>query len=310
MEALTSTLSTKIFTRNSNTTLSVSSTLTVLGRSDFGFSRSSTFKRLQFHDLVLSRTIAKSHVAYDSAEVSVGFENAVAEIPSIKTSKRIHVKFQLQKQCMFGDQFLLVGDDPMLGLWNPADAIPMNWSDEHIWSTELDVPIESTIQFKFILKQCSGEIFWQPGPDRIFKSWESNGTIIISEDWENSEAQKIMEEKMESVINHDLTPTDAENITNQSEGLLANMNNDIMFSGNVAFAEEKLIDDNELFTRGSSTLKQELPKKTLFSYEEGNVLVPGITPLQAASTNEFGSITANSSFGVADAPFGVDLAKE
>ncbi|CAL0328271.1 unnamed protein product [Lupinus luteus] len=52
--------------------------------------------------------------------------------------KNIHVKFELQKNCEFGEQFLLLGDDPMLGSWNPSNALPMTWSDGHVWTTHLD----------------------------------------------------------------------------------------------------------------------------------------------------------------------------
>lgn len=52
-------------------------------------------------------------------------------------SKFVRVAFQLQKDCDFGDQFLIVGDEPILGLWNPSDALPMTWSDGHIWTVEL-----------------------------------------------------------------------------------------------------------------------------------------------------------------------------
>lgn len=52
-------------------------------------------------------------------------------------TKTIHVKFQLQKECSFGQQFLIVGDDPMFGLWDPSSAIPMNWSDGNVWTVEL-----------------------------------------------------------------------------------------------------------------------------------------------------------------------------
>ncbi|OAY61086.1 uncharacterized protein LOC110614812 [Manihot esculenta] len=212
MEALTS-LSTKIFARNDNKT-PLPSTLTQLGRSDFAFSPSLSFKKLPFDQLVSFRFIAKSHVASDAAEVSTGLENAVAGFPKIQRSRTAHVKFQLQKECRFGDQFLLVGDDPIIGAWNPESAAPMNWSDGHIWSVELDVPIESTIQFKFILKQSNGDMIWQPGPDRIFKSWESEGTVVIAEDWEDPDAQKITEEQ----------------VMQQMEELMPNMNSGVMFS--------------------------------------------------------------------------------
>ncbi|MCI08893.1 alpha-amylase, partial [Trifolium medium] len=52
-------------------------------------------------------------------------------------SKFVRVEFQLLKDCDFGEQFLIVGDDPMLGSWNPLDALPLTWSDGHIWTVEL-----------------------------------------------------------------------------------------------------------------------------------------------------------------------------
>lgn len=52
-------------------------------------------------------------------------------------SKTVHVRFQLQKECMFGEQFLIAGDDPMFGLWDPKCAIPLNWSEGHVWKAEL-----------------------------------------------------------------------------------------------------------------------------------------------------------------------------
>ena len=59
-------------------------------------------------------------------------------------SKSVNVKFQLQKECMFGEQFLIVGDDSTLGLWDPSSAIPLNWSDGHVWTAEL-VSIENIV---------------------------------------------------------------------------------------------------------------------------------------------------------------------
>jgi hypothetical protein len=31
----------------------------------------------------------------------------------------------------------MVGDDTMFGLWDPSSAIPLNWSDGHVWTVEL-----------------------------------------------------------------------------------------------------------------------------------------------------------------------------
>lgn len=65
-------------------------------------------------------------------------------------TKTMHVKFQLQKECSFGQQFLIVGDDPMLGLWDPSSAIPMDWSDGNVWSVELVSINPTKNQFCFV----------------------------------------------------------------------------------------------------------------------------------------------------------------
>lgn len=32
---------------------------------------------------------------------------------------------------------MLVGNEPVIGMWNPSKAIPMNWSQGNIWTVEL-----------------------------------------------------------------------------------------------------------------------------------------------------------------------------
>jgi len=57
--------------------------------------------------------------------------NLTVPVPEDRT---VRVKFVLRKQCAFGQQFLVVGDDAALGLWDPAKAIALNWSEGHVWT--------------------------------------------------------------------------------------------------------------------------------------------------------------------------------
>ncbi|KAJ7012755.1 hypothetical protein NC653_002717 [Populus alba x Populus x berolinensis] len=59
----------------------------------------------------------------------------------------------------------------MVGLWDPSSAIPLNWSEDHTWSVDLDACVNLTMRHRFILKRSTREIVWQPGPDRTFKTW-------------------------------------------------------------------------------------------------------------------------------------------
>ncbi|KAK7382415.1 hypothetical protein VNO80_01266 [Phaseolus coccineus] len=124
-------------------------------------------------------------------------ENAEPEAEKIEQtneSKFVHVTFELQKNCDFGEQFLLVGGDPMFGSWDPLEALPMTWSEGHVWTVEKDIPVGKSIQYKFILKGKEGDIFWQPGPDRFVRIWETVKRITVCEDWENADLQKITED--------------------------------------------------------------------------------------------------------------------
>ncbi|XP_026439167.1 starch-binding domain-containing protein 1-like [Papaver somniferum] len=99
---------------------------------------------------------------------------ANTEIPSQESfqSKTVKVRFQLMQECSYGKEFLVVGDDPILGAWDPSSAIPLKWSEGNLWKAQLDVPTDKIIQFKFILKDPkTGEIIWDPRPNRVFRTW-------------------------------------------------------------------------------------------------------------------------------------------
>ncbi|THU50785.1 hypothetical protein C4D60_Mb06t23980 [Musa balbisiana] len=180
--------------------------------------------------------------------------------------KTVHVRFVLQKKCSFGQQFLLVGDDPMFGLWDPEKAVPLEWSSGHEWTAELDLPVGKQIQFKFILKGVSGEIKWQPGPDRCLQTWETSNTIVVSEDWEDAESQEISEEEPSLLI--------LVEETRSVESKIGSNVGAVMDLTQIGEAQDK--------PRGvtDTTLESRNRGKNLTSHE-GLLLVPGLVPICA-----------------------------
>lgn len=65
----------------------------------------------------------------------------------------------------------------------------------NLYGFKQDIPIDRAIQFKFILKKSTGDLLWQPGPDRILHTWDTNSTITIAEDWKHAKLQKLTEKK-------------------------------------------------------------------------------------------------------------------
>nr|KYP39845.1 Alpha-amylase [Cajanus cajan] len=140
-------------------------------------------------------------VELDSLELQADQEQPIER-------KTVNVKFQLHCTCNFGEQFLVVGNDPLFGSWNPKNAIPMTWSEGHVWTLEMGVPI-GKFQFKYILKKREGDIVWQPGPDRIIHTWEAMNKIIVHEDWNNAQLQKVTEDGDESIISEKLNSSES-----------------------------------------------------------------------------------------------------
>lgn len=99
----------------------------------------------------------------------------------------VNVKFVLQKKCKFGQQFAVVGEDPQFGTWDPKAALPLEWSEGDIWTTQVNVPVGKHIEYKFILKGKSGEILWQPGPNQLFDTLETDLSMVVSSPWEEEE---------------------------------------------------------------------------------------------------------------------------
>lgn len=180
----------------------------------------------------------------------------------------------------------------MLGSWDPSNAVPLEWSEGHVWNVKLDIPSGKTISYKFIMTVDDKTILWQQGPDRILQTWETKNTITVSEDWDNAELQTIVEEESgaeqslvstEILIAENLVPpsvvdlednvneektnevlaTVAENITEVNEDVNTGRNEDTTM-------EAKAIGENEevLSSKNESILVEE---------ERVPVLVPGLT---------------------------------
>lgn len=51
------------------------------------------------------------------------------------------------------------------------------------------------ISYKFVLEEMAGAVLWQPGPDRVLETWDTGGTISVSEDWDSPDFKSVVEEE-------------------------------------------------------------------------------------------------------------------
>ncbi|KAG6542188.1 hypothetical protein Mapa_016421 [Marchantia paleacea] len=115
---------------------------------------------------------------------SVAEEESVAPIED--TRPKANVKFVLQKECHFGQQFNVVGEISELGEWDPAHAVAMEWSEGHVWTAEVGIPVGLTVKYKFVMTGKRLELEWQPGEDKCFETKDETD-ITVTEVWADPE---------------------------------------------------------------------------------------------------------------------------
>lgn len=296
------------------------------GPSSFSSSCSSAFVRISFEKCFLqSRKVSgfgflnsvlvkqSEAIIYpvscvsSKTQVDFGIENAETE--ERYKSSTVHVKFLLLKECVFGEQFLIVGDDPMFGLWDPESAVPLNWSEGHLWTVELDIPVGKSIQFKFILKDASGEIVWQPGADRVFQTWETKNTITVSEDWENTELQIVSEEEQAAIQQEDSPVKSELTVVSRQEELVVEENIESAISNKDSSQGEQPLEEpikGQLVADNISPL-QEKPKSSVANDISDTKIDPRVSynpqvpnEKRVDSGNENFNVISNNNVTIAD----------
>ncbi|KAJ0808897.1 putative glucan 1,4-alpha-glucosidase [Helianthus annuus] len=158
-----------------------------------------TIKPLDFKLSVSSRTtvrplsLSSSHAQAEVDHHKLLIQDSPNGYTVEAETQTVGVQFQLRRECSFGQNFLITGDHPILGLWDPNNAVPLTWSDGHIWTVHLDIPIGKCIKFKLIMQESDGKYVWQPGPDRVLECFQTDKIITLCEDWENPDSRTIIE---------------------------------------------------------------------------------------------------------------------
>lgn len=178
-----------------------------------------------------------------------------------------------------------------------------------------DIPVGKSIQYKFILKGSTGNIVWQPGPDRILQTWDTNNKISVSEDWENPQLQMLIEEEPtsdgepQSTINSEIliigeSSAAADSaISNPTMKPLQDKRMDILSEQDIGVGENGFGNNGRAVNSESFAGTKDGEK--LVSYDGDPVLVLGLTPLLTLDAEETSpaevsknSLANNASLGV------------
>ncbi|KAF8069507.1 puromycin-sensitive aminopeptidase [Scenedesmus sp. PABB004] len=100
--------------------------------------------------------------AVQAAEGGPAADGAAAGAPRV-----VKVEVGVQAQTKFGQRVVLVGDHPALGNWSVDGALPLTWSEGHVWKASLELPADSaSIEYKAVLCGDNSAV-WERGSNHV-----------------------------------------------------------------------------------------------------------------------------------------------
>lgn len=81
------------------------------------------------------------------------------------------INFFIQYNTQFGDKILVTGGHEMLGNWDPAKGLELEWNPGNIWNSTIHVGEGQLfdLEYKYVCLQGTGVVIWEGGFNRKLK---------------------------------------------------------------------------------------------------------------------------------------------
>lgn len=130
------------------------------------------------------RTEVPSGVAPGEVEITLlkNGQQSNSFVYNVLSGVQSQVVFNAFAETTFGESIHVVGNIPELGNWDPENAPEAFLNPNYpYWFLPVSVPINETIEFKFIKIDSQGNVLWESGGNRIISTPSSTHDVIVTE---------------------------------------------------------------------------------------------------------------------------------
>ncbi|GAB2693770.1 carbohydrate-binding module family 20 domain-containing protein [Kitasatospora kifunensis] len=120
--------------------------------------------------------------ATGQATVTVNPGDSVA-IYATGSNGTVAESFNENKTTSWGQNVYLAGSIPALGNWDPNAAIPLSSANYPVWGGTLSLPANTSFQYKYLIKDSSGNVTWEGGGNHSASTGSSGDTL--NDSWQN-----------------------------------------------------------------------------------------------------------------------------
>lgn len=103
--------------------------------------------------------------------------------PTPTPSATIATSFGVNATTVWGQSVYVVGNVAALGSWNTAQAVLLSSASYPIWTGTINLPRSTSIEYKYIKKDSSGNVIWESGSNRVFSTPASGTVSRTGEAW-------------------------------------------------------------------------------------------------------------------------------
>ncbi|KAJ6535724.1 glycoside hydrolase [Mycena capillaripes] len=94
----------------------------------------------------------------------------------------VAVSFAETATTTFGENIFLVGSISQLGTWDPTASLPLSAATYPVWTITVNLPPNTSFQYKFIRKETDGSVVWESDPNRSTTT-NASGSQTITTSW-------------------------------------------------------------------------------------------------------------------------------
>ncbi|KAF7327096.1 Alpha-amylase [Mycena kentingensis (nom. inval.)] len=99
------------------------------------------------------------------------------------TPTTVAVSWGETAETVVGQNIFLVGSISQLGTWDPNASLALSAATYPIWRITVNLPPNTTFQYKFIRKEADGTVVWESDPNRSATTGAAGTTLTVNTSW-------------------------------------------------------------------------------------------------------------------------------
>lgn len=130
---------------------------------------------------------ASGTATFSVGQYSAAAIHANARLSGTSPGGTVAVTWNETADTVPGQSIYVVGNQPALGNWSPAAAVPLTWisgtGTRGNWRGTVNLPASTAVEYKYIKRDGAGNVTWETGANRTLTTGAGGTAISTNDVW-------------------------------------------------------------------------------------------------------------------------------